>query len=242
VVSTKKHGPGELYADLVWLLEALEKDRDVTSGPDVVRAAMKYIAQTGQIDERQRILDEELSKVEISTEPGANPVGKLIEVSEPVEERMERHSDPCGYLDVIPCICASAEEVYVEKRMSEQVIGDYVVRSSLTMPPAATIRNVPLERVVDLQKPEVLSVLLERDVPVSQLLTGDRVFSESAGTWHDVRIDGQALYLKRGESWVAMSHLPRDTVFRTRRSASGQAAGELFDNFGGEVIRDGLGR
>lgn len=78
----------------------------------------------------------------------------------------------------------------------------------------------------------------ETDVPVSQLLTGDSVFSESAGTWHDVRVDGQALFLKRGESWVPMSHLPRDTVFRTRRGASGRAAGELFDNFGGEVIRD----
>ncbi len=82
----------------------------------------------------------------------------------------------------------------------------------------------------------------ETDVPVSQLVTGDSVFSESAGTWHDVRVDGQALFLKRGESWVNMSHLPRDTVFRTRRGASGRAAALMFDNFEGEVIRDGLGR
>lgn len=220
----------ELYADLAWLLAALEQDKDVTDGPRVVRAAMQYIEARVHVKqssafvqlaandpsfgfterERQRILDEELSKVEISTESGANPVGKLIKVNERVEERM-----------------------------SEQVIGDYVVRSSLTMPPATTIRNVPLERVVENAEPkEIFPTLMEHDVPVSQLLTGDSVFSESAGTWHDVRIDGQALYLKRGESWVAMSHLPRDTVFRTRRGASGRAAGALFDNFGGEVIRD----
>ncbi len=79
----------------------------------------------------------------------------------------------------------------------------------------------------------------ETDVPVSQLVTGDSVFSESAGTWHEVYFDAaQVLHLKRGESWLPMSHLPRDTKFRTRRGATGQAAGELFDNFGGEVIRD----
>lgn len=189
----EKDDVDELYADLVWLLDALEKDKDVTAGPEVVRAAMKYI-----------------------------------------EKRMERaHGEPkrdafshgCFDCENDLHICA---DCCAPLKHGQTACGKPLI-----------ITNVPLERVVENDEPkEVFPTLLEHDVPVSQLLTGDSVFSESAGTWHDVRVDGQALFLKRGESWVPMSHLPRDTKFRTRRGASGRAAGALFDAFGGEVIRD----
>jgi hypothetical protein len=117
---------------------------------------------------RAQVLDEELAKVEISIEPGANPVGALIAVNERVDQRMSA----------------------------------------------------------------------EREVPVSQLVSGDSVYSPSTKTWHEVRraTSGQ-LYFQRDGAWKPVD-FAADVKFLARRGDAGAAADRLFMAFGGEVIED----
>lgn len=78
----------------------------------------------------------------------------------------------------------------------------------------------------------------ERETSVSQLVTGDSVYSPSTKTWHEVRraTSGQ-LYFQRDGAWTPVN-FAADVRFLTCRGDAGRAAGLMFDAFGGSVIED----
>lgn len=206
---------------------------------------------------RDEILDEELSKVEISTEPGANPVGKLIEVNKRVEERLDLERRLQVRKEMVAAGIPESFELKVHEAGSvahflAEMDQHFGLPGEGTCPECTDYTDDPStwcdcrsdeEPCVGTCKqrahhPMNCSARTPVDVEVraDKLAEGDQIFSDATGQWHEVISASThgttTLVIDRNNGSTFQLKVRPEQIFKARRGP----AGLLIDTLGGEVI------